>query len=125
MSLHHPAAIPQFRNDSISHFRYLSAKIYQPIDPRCVLDVIKPFLQYTTYENVAWKQGFGHGNQAATGQLHEPQPRRENLHAKILAQVGRRNVLMLRLRPRAIPGLVYGLHFLSSIEPDALLLLLN
>src|SRR5690348_8146659 len=75
-----------------------------------IAHAIQTFVDVATDKNVAREKGLDHADNSATsGPLH-PQTGVKHLQTKIALKAGCHNVLVLRLRSRAIPGEAGGVQ---------------
>jgi hypothetical protein len=87
--------------------------VHQAADAVGVLNIIQPLFSGAMNKNVTGKQRFNHPNSAALSRTLDLQPRMEHFQVQVLADIGGRNVLVLRLGPSAVPGWTFSFHFRS------------
>jgi hypothetical protein len=93
--------------------------MHQAANPRDMPDVIHPILKNATNKNVTGEKRFNNPHHAPPCGPLQPQSGMENFQPQILADIGRRNMLVLRLRSCTIPCWICNLHQFKRSIPAA------
>ena len=100
----------QLFDDRIWYRRNLTRKMHDCIDSVCAFDVAQPLTDHAPDKKITGKKRLVAPHQPAPGQTLNAQPRQKNFHVQPAAQIGGRNVLVLRFGPSANPSWVFCLH---------------
>jgi hypothetical protein len=84
--------------------------MHQAANPSDMADFVQPILKIATNKNVTGEKWFDDPHDAPSRCPFHSQTGVKNFQTQILADIGRRDVLVFRLRPGAIPRWIYDLH---------------
>jgi hypothetical protein len=95
--------LTQFIDHGVGDDGNAIAEVHEAADAAHMADFIKTLIEIAPHEKITGEKRLDHAHNPAAGWPFESQPGMENLETKITVQVRGRNMLMLGLRPHAIP----------------------